>query len=235
MSTPPLEPIDPELASLLDVERTATAPMDALDRAWTRVARGILPAGPGGGAAGGGTGAGGGSWLSSHAALAAAGAFVLGGAAGAGLYAAVQRSPPDRVVYVDRPAPPPIAIPLSTPLPSTPPAASRPPDTATAAQASPRPALAPASSSLSLERNVLDDARAALASGDAARALRLSDEHLRRFPTPQLAEEREAIAIQSLAVLGRSGEARARAARFRASAPHSLFLPAIDATLGSIP
>jgi hypothetical protein len=36
-------------------------------------------------------------------------------------------------------------------------------------------------------------------------------------------------------VLGRNDEARARAARFRAMAPNSLFMSAIDASLRSIP
>ncbi len=101
----------------------------------------------------------------------------------------------------------------------------------------PHPGAPPpaASSSLSAEQLLLDQARAALTAREPERALALLSEHARRFARPQLGEEREALAIQALAVEGRFDEARARAARLRASAPNSLFLPAVDATLTSIP
>jgi hypothetical protein len=82
---------------------------------------------------------------------------------------------------------------------------------------------------------MLDDARSALATGDAERALSLLEQHARRFSKPQLSEEREALAVQALVILQRYDEARARASRFRASAPNSLFLPAIEVSLASIP
>jgi hypothetical protein len=232
MSGGPIEPIDPELASLLDAERGANAPKEALDRVWTRVA-GIVPAAGGGGGASGGGGATTGGWLASHAVGVAAVTFVVGAATGAGVLSAMRPPPVERVVYVDRPSP--SAFPLEVPAPASATSASPPASVVEGTPPSPRPVGAAASSSLSLERGVLADARAALASGDAARALRLSDEHLRRFPRPQLGEEREAIAIQALVGLGRYDEARVRAARFRAGSPHSVLLPAIDAALASIP
>jgi hypothetical protein len=70
-----------------------------------------------------------------------------------------------------------------------------------------------APSSLFAERKLLDDARAALTAEEPERALALLTEHASRFARPQLAEEREAIAVQALASLGRYEEARARAAR----------------------
>jgi hypothetical protein len=82
---------------------------------------------------------------------------------------------------------------------------------------------------------MLDDARSSLATGEAAKALSRLEEHRRRFPHGQLGEEREALAIQTLVALGRHDEARARAARFRDSVPNSLFLPAVEASLASIP
>jgi hypothetical protein len=94
---------------------------------------------------------------------------------------------------------------------------------------------APSVSSLSEERALLDGARAALGAGDGARALAITDTHQRRFARPQLAEEREAIAIQALVVAGRFDDARARAARFRDNSPDSLFAPAVEASLASIP
>jgi hypothetical protein len=230
----PIEPIDPELASLLDAEREGAPPREALDRVWTRVAGFVPPpAAPPGGASGAG-GAGGastGGWLASHAGVVAAVTFAVGAATGAGVMSVMRPPPAERVVYVDRLSPP---SPVALPAPAS--ATSPSPPASAVEDAPPIPRSAPpAASSLSLERGVLADARAALAAGDAARALRLSDEHLRRFPRAQLGEEREAIAIQALVGLGRYDEARARAARFRASSPHSLLLPAIDAALASIP
>jgi hypothetical protein len=162
-------------------------------------------------------------------------AFVAGAASGATALSLMPRAAPERIVYVERPAPPMLVVePRPASAASTTSAASVavPPADSPPVARSPVPS---ASSSLSLERGVLDDARAALSSGDAARALRLSDEHLRRFPKAQLGEEREALAIQSLVALGRYDDARARATRFRATTPHSVLMPAIDATLESIP
>src|ERR1019366_7983048 len=125
-------------------------------------------------------------------------------------------------------ASPPVAR-ASEPLPSVPPVASGAPSTHAAA-----PAI-DASSSLSAERELLDRTRAALTAEDPDRALSLLSDHARRFARPQLGEEREALAIQALANAGRYDEARERGARFRAARPNSLFLPAVDATLASIP
>jgi hypothetical protein len=97
------------------------------------------------------------------------------------------------------------------------------------------PPTGSAPSSLSAERAVLDEARGLMASGDGAGAFALLEEHRHRFARPQLAEEREAIAVQALITMGRNGEARARAERFKATTPNSLFLPAIEASLATIP
>jgi hypothetical protein len=231
MSNPPLEPIDPELAALVDAERRAEPPVASLERVWSRLALGAPPGG-GRGHAGGGAGRG---WLAAHAAPVAAGAFVAGAVAGAAGYAALQAPPPARIVYVDRAAPP-VQVAASVGPTDLPPVAAPLPSAAPTDRPATRASSAGgASSSISAERVLLDDARAAVASGDAARALSLVDEHARRFPRAQLWEEREALAIQALVHARRYDEARARGARFRASAPNSLFLPAIDASLASIP
>ena len=180
-------------------------------------------------------------WIASHAIPVAVAAFVLGSAAGAGLNASLRAPLPERIVpvYLTAPvaSPPPAAI---LPAPGAL-ASSIPPSVPMARDVTgikaPHPATAPpaASSSLAAEQLLLDQARAALTGHEPDRALALLSEHARRFSRPQLGEEREALAIQALAVEGRFDEARARAARFRTSAPDSLFLPAVDATLASIP
>lgn len=236
MSDPKLEPLDPELVALLDAERQAAPPTGALDRVWARIA---LPAGvnPRSGSGSGSSG----GWLGSHAVAVATAAFVAGGAVGAGVHAALRPAPVERVVYVDRPAPAPVAAPSATVVPSAQaavePSASPSPVALPVAHASVLVPAAPSASvsSLAAERGLLDDARGALGEGDPAKALALLDDHARRFPRGQLGEEREALAIQALVAEGRVDEAKARAARFRAASPNSLFLPAIEASVGAIP
>jgi hypothetical protein len=228
--------LDPELDALLDAERPVIPPTAAaLDRVWSRVERSAALDGANGGPSGAGRGG-----LASHVASVAGLAFVAGVTTGAGLYAALHREPPERVVYVERPAP---AVPSPTEgtLPTATPhavsdtVALAPASAASHASAS-HPVSGPsASSSLSAERAILDNARTALARGDSARAVALTDEHARQFGRPSLAEEREAIAVQALVIQGRYIDARARASRFRAAYPNSLFLPAVDSSVASIP
>jgi hypothetical protein len=156
------------------------------------------------------------------------------------------RSPPrERIVYVERSVQPPVSsAEHAITLGAGPAAVSKKDpqeardDEKTDAVSPPttrRPAAPSASASLAAERSLLDDARSALANGDAPRALALTDAHVRRFARPQLAEEREALAVQALVGDGRYDDARSRAAHFRATWPSSLFLPAVDASLASIP
>ena len=236
MTDEQLGPLDPELDRLLDAERTAMPAAATIDRVWSRLAIAALPVPGGGGPSAAGPGAGpSAGWLATHAVGVATATFVVGGLAGAGLHAVSQKPPPAQIVYVERQSPPVIPV-ASSPVP---PAAV--PSAAPSAIPSPpphdsaHPSPPPAASSLAAERAMLDDARGALGSGDAAKALALADEHGRHFPRAQLGEEREAIAIQALVALGRNDEARGRAARFRAATPNSLFLPAIDSSLQSIP
>jgi RNA polymerase sigma-70 factor (ECF subfamily) len=121
---------------------------------------------------------------------------------------------------------------------SVPPTASMP---ATATASEPVSATASASVAASgaptepfgTESDVMQAARNAFASGDFSRALRLADEHLKRYPGGQFVAEREAIAIRGLAQLGRLGEARKRAEGFRRTFPNSLFRSAIDTVTGA--
>ncbi len=159
-------------------------------------------------------------------------AFLVGGAAGAGLYAALAPTPPVRVVYVDRPGPQAMSLPTA----ASPPAASATIPSAPAASAPrPSPASFAHASQLSAERILLDEARAALAEGAPSRAIPRLELHRRRFPVPLLGEERDAMWIEALVKSGRYGEARARAEAFRKSAPGSLFSSVVESSLASIP
>jgi hypothetical protein len=233
MSTEPLEPLDPRLDALLESERSVEPPPGTLERIWGRMAV-VAPHSLGSSGSGGPTPLS--PWLPSHARSAVAIAFALGVGAGAVGYAVSTGANPERIVYVERPAltdsgsapnvtlaPSPTSS-VPSPVPESPPPA-----------ATTTPSWGASSSSLSAERVLIAGARHELAAGDAAKAFSLLEEHARRFPRAQLGEEREALIVQTLVALGRYPEARAEAARLRAASPGSLFLPAIDATLESIP
>ncbi len=78
------------------------------------------------------------------------------------------------------------------------------------------------------ERALVERARTALARGLASDALAATDQHTKRFPRGRLAEEREALAVQALALSGDKKAAEARAGRFRRSFPNSIFASAVD-------
>jgi hypothetical protein len=156
------------------------------------------------------------------------GVLLLGGVAGAGLYS-VLRPPRLKIVYVDRPVPaastaasvaPPLVVPA--PVASSAPA----PGSTHAAKL----AVAPdtEASELARERALLDIARKSATQGDAAAALETAERHRVQFPSGRLAEEREALAIRALSVLGRTAEARERAQAFRAAYPHSFLAGIVD-------
>jgi len=67
----------------------------------------------------------------------------------------------------------------------------------------------------------------ACARHDYTVALAMIQEHARRFPRGALAEEREALRIESLAGLGSTDEARRRAAVYAARFPRSVLLPRV--------
>ena len=80
---------------------------------------------------------------------------------------------------------------------------------------------APAATEAPSELELVERALGALRHGDAARALELTDEHLRRFATGSLQQEREVIRIEALLHLGRDEEARLAFASFEAAFPES--------------
>jgi hypothetical protein len=234
--SPRIPPLEPQLDDLLDAERHAPAPDDALARVWSRMALPTPSHPPQGGTAGTPQS----GWPAALVsrwpfALAVAVATLAGGA----LHAVLRPAPPARVVFVAR------DVPVGASAVAAPPgvasAASPVHEESVAEPQKVRPAptrAAPPShapSSLSAEHALLDHARTALAAGDGATALGLTDDHARRFARPELAEEREAIAIQALVLTGRYAEARERAARFEVRWPSSMFRSAVKSSLASIP
>jgi hypothetical protein len=71
------------------------------------------------------------------------------------------------------------------------------------------------------ELPVLQPALEAVARNDFAAALAAISMHQRRFPSGQLAEEREALRVRALVGLGLMAEARSAEAAFRERFPHS--------------
>jgi hypothetical protein len=177
-----------------------------------------------------------GGWVGRHPWVALAGALVVGGVVGA----AARGTPEVRVVTVERapsasalvPRIPPSSVPPWTQIET--PAAS-----ASAVPVAPHAVAtaAPPSSGqeLAAESAILDIARAAIARGEADHALAAVDRHAAAFPQGMLREEREALGVKALVLAGRGDDARAREARFRARYPESLFLPALESALRSIP
>lgn len=93
-------------------------------------------------------------------------------------------------------------------------------------------AAEPEPDSLAAEMSLVSRAQTALQRGLPASALSALDEHARRFPRGELAEEREALAVQALARGGRMEEAARRAERFDARYPHSVLGPVVHAAVG---
>lgn len=225
-----LDPLDPELAALLALEAIPHPGPDAAARVLRRaeVSASMLEIVDAGVDAKPTA-----TWHARHALGLAGLTFVVGTAVGAATMLAVRSEPQPRAVYVERPAVSAVVPAASDSLVARP---------AVAIQASPE-AHAPTPSAarrsdvdtLGAERALIESGRARLARGDATGALAMLDEHARRFPNARLSEEREALAIQALVNAGRHDEAKARAAAFRTKWSTSVYLPAVDVTIQSIP
>lgn len=86
----------------------------------------------------------------------------------------------------------------------------------------PRPAAPSSDRLLAEERAIVEMGRTALARGESALALKHCQDHAKRFPGGQLAEEREVLWIRALVAAGRTADAKTRAASFQKRFPHSL-------------
>jgi hypothetical protein len=213
-----LTELTPKAEELVKAGREALRPSDA-DRA--RVFQALLPQ------LGGGLGAAGLN-APSTAPAAASGlaakvtaALVVAAVAGGGLYLALRADPPP-------------GTPAAT---STVPAASaRAPQARSENAPESAPTVVPeakaiekrapvASSrpadSLAEEVAILSEVSSALHGGRPAAALKMLDEHRRKFPRGALGQERTAARIQALCALGRTKEAHAELARLARAAPNS--------------
>jgi hypothetical protein len=221
-----IPPLDPDvLGPLREAER---APAAVRARARQRLMSAVGGGGPGGD---GGSGGPGGSGLPG---MPRGVAFVLGAVVGVGLYAALAPAPAPRVVYVDRVAPSVEAATVATAAVAQA-TAARPATSDVQATPAATAAASTRGSQLSAERILLDEARAALAQGDPARAIDRLERHRRTFQPPLLAEERDAMWVQALVKEDRYDEARARASAFRKRSPDSLFSAVVDSAIDSIP
>jgi hypothetical protein len=88
---------------------------------------------------------------------------------------------------------------------------------------------------LAAESAILDVARVAVAQGEGERAIQAIERHRAQFPNGVLSEEREALTIKALHLVGRNAEARSRAVLFQKAYPLSLFLPALRSVLDPAP
>jgi hypothetical protein len=180
-------------------------------------------------------------------------AFVLGGALTAGVLEGVRRPEPSSTPVSSSPASSTAPSAVSSPASPSSTAATTSPlvhDTAPVpSAASAAPPLSSSASrgngniparedgtgegdkSLAGERVLLERARSALARGDGEQALAAANQHATKYPHGQLAEEREALAIQALVAAGRAKEAADRAGRFRLAYPDSVLLPVVDEAL----
>ena len=236
-----LEPLPPSLRALVDAEKASPDPQsDVADKVFSR-----LTATLGVGAAAGSAAAPRASTsalpprpsLLGHAPYRTLATFLMGATMGAAGYATVSHvRAPGREVSPASAAPPPALLPplpraTETPAPAmAPPASSPNPPSGTAPMS-----LHAHDDRLAAERNLIEMARTSLARGRLDGALAVLRRHSREFPHGQLSEERDSLLVQALVTKGDYDQARGRAAIFRRRYPGSLFAPAIDQALQSIP
>ena len=179
-------------------------------------------------------------WLAGKPLIAATIGLVCGGGLGAGITARILARP-----VVTLTATPPVAAahdaPVTAAAVSVPPAEPSPATSASRVPIPRAPASRPASpaathpDTLAEERALLEAARTSLAQNDSDAALLALDQHAGEFPDGVLVEERESLAVQALIAARRYDDARARAARFAARYPASIFLPVVNQALETIP
>ena len=131
------------------------------------------------------------------------------------------------------PTPPRAADPPAVSHPGQGPQSRRPPQPVSTARIQRPHRLIPPQESYAAELRLLQRAQSEYASYDFVDALVLLAEHRHRFPNGRLAEEREALRVESLVRAGRDDEARRALATFADRFPHSAFLPRLQSAVRS--
>lgn len=164
------------------------------------------------------------SLVSVKAAALGVGLFVAGTGAGVALQRTVLASPPPppevRVVTKEVRVEVPVEVRVEVPVPAPVPVR-------------PAPRGPTSDRLLAEERALVEMGRSALSRGEAALALTHCQSHAKKFPSGQLAEERELLWVRSLMALGKQDEARARAAAFPRRFPGSLLAPSVAESVRS--
>jgi hypothetical protein len=207
MPDPGLPPLDPMLRSLFDEERArGVAPSGSKGAAYARVTAKI---------------ANGGSAMAASTKVAGG---VAGKAAALGLTFAIGAAAGSAVTTLVAPRAPTAAMTSSGV--AVPPSMGAPPS----AHAEERPLER---HELDEERQILDRAESALRGRNAGEALAATAEHARRFPSGQLAAERDALYIQALVLEGHVEQARRETEDFHARYPNSVFGETVDMAVGA--
>jgi hypothetical protein len=151
--------------------------------------------------------------------LVKASAVLVGlGVVGGGLFLASRPAPPatKTVAVAPQKSPPEAPSPADVPPESAVPA---PPQAEVAEKRPPAPARS--ADNLAQEVAILSRAGSELHAGRPAEALKVLEEHQRRFPGGVLTQERSATRVQALCALGRMKEAQNELARLARTAPQS--------------
>ncbi len=179
--------------------------------------------------------------------------FVAGGAAGAGLYAALRRPPTPvivertRIVRETVLAPAPVVEPraivvvltdaggvLTTDVRDIASSAISARTVARGTADTVRTVRVDAGASLAGEQALLEMARSALTRSRGPEALEALGRMRRDFPSGRLVEERDSLRVQALAVAGRTNDARDAAAEFLSRHPNSIYRPLVENTVQSL-
>lgn len=161
-----------------------------------------------------------------------------GGAPAAPVVRASKVRDPAPAKPVEAAAPPVVAEVIDAPEALEPAAPARPvPQAATRAVSGRVARSAPVQgpSALEQERLLLEDARGALAQGNATRTLALLDEHGLQHRQGQLREEALALRVMALVRAGDVRGARSAAESFRRQHPGSVLRAAVDAAVAGMP
>jgi len=177
------------------------------------------------------------TWLSmtTASAVKVAGGVIAGAAA---LYTGVQ------VLDTPAPPPPPAAVAARAPVKAPPPRRAEPApapveevanEPAVKPTAPPPPSPERAGDTLSLELQALDQARRALAAGDAALALTRLDDYIRRFPKRRLGAEATVLRIEALTKSGNKALALRLGREFLSKQPNGPYARRVQSLIGEPP